>query len=526
MAPFRSLPWVAAGLLALVLLVAAAERELVISGAATQVALPVLAVVGLLALLIHGLGTRVRIEPPDLKVPASIPTRFATAIEQAENLALSSVDRAGRVTSFSRGATALFGFEAEEITGRPLAGALYASSEEPEFLAEISQIFGSGRAHPPRKALVFNRLGQAFEALAFLFPIENEGRVTEVGLLHLDPRVAEGADGMRLRLFHSAPAGLLRVDAAGRIQVVNRMLSDWTGRRAQSLEGTDVTRSEILPVALRDRIGSIAAAGAGSAPVIEEEVTLVNSEGGVQSFVALIAKRRGGGADIVLVDGTSRVRMRSDLEAARAALAIARETAAETIQSSHRDLTHSVEDLMSAFESVRDETSAPKKRAEAEQELEKSGRRFLAHVADAHVIGGRIEPPFSGSPGSSSRPRVLLVDDNDENRELIAHMLRSRGADVVDRGSGREAVDTAARMRFDFVLLDVQMPEMDGYQVVRRLRSLPGGDELPVVALTALTSETVRDRCVAEGMDDFLSKPVTLAAISELLARWGKTRRT
>ncbi|MCM3877847.1 MAG: response regulator, partial [Thermoanaerobaculia bacterium] len=127
--------------------------------------------------------------------------------------------------------------------------------------------------------------------------------------------------------------------------------------------------------------------------------------------------------------------------------------------------------------------------------------------------------------GADGRPRVLLVEDNEENRELLAHMLRSRGAEVLTAANGREAVDAAAGFRFDFVLLDLQMPTMDGFQVLRRLRALPGGDRLPVVALTALTSDLVKERCEAEGMNDFVSKPVTLARIGELVAKWGRAQR-
>jgi len=63
---------------------------------------------------------------------------------------------------------------------------------------------------------------------------------------------------------------------------------------------------------------------------------------------------------------------------------------------------------------------------------------------------------------------------------------------------------------------------MDGFQVLRRLLALPDGDRLPVVALTGLTSDLVKERCEAEGMNDFVSKPVTLARIGELVAKWGK----
>jgi CheY-like chemotaxis protein len=142
-------------------------------------------------------------------------------------------------------------------------------------------------------------------------------------------------------------------------------------------------------------------------------------------------------------------------------------------------------------------------------DLAETTREFLKRVEAA-----RAAARLSG-------PLVLLVEDNDENRELLAHMLRSRGAEVVTCRSGYEALEAAARQRFSFVLLDIQMPEMDGYQVVRRLRALPGGEKLPVVALTALTSESVRQRCEAEGMCDFVTKPVTLARIRQLVDRWG-----
>ena len=152
------------------------------------------------------------------------------------------------------------------------------------------------------------------------------------------------------------------------------------------------------------------------------------------------------------------------------------------------------------------------------------------------VSGPRMEPltsiraAFGPAVDAMDAVAVYTVDragridyaNRGARRELLAHMLRSRGADVHMAGDGREAVDAAASFRFQFVLLDLQMPEMDGFQVLRRLRALPDGDRLPVVALTALTSDLVKERCEAEGMNDFVSKPVTLARIGELVAKWGK----
>ena len=523
MPAFRSIPWVAAGLLVLALLMAGAERELLIPSATALIAQSVLCAAGLGLLVVSEVSRLARRRSDAvLALARRLSLGFAEGVENAESLALSTVDRTGLVRSFNLGATALFGYRPEEIIGRPVAGAI--GLEPTEFLTELNHVFESGRSHPARRTLVADRKGRKFEALAVMFPIRGGGRVSEVGLLHLDPRLAEGAEGARARLFDSAPVGLLRIDPQGRIQAVNRRLCDWTGRRCDALEGADAARSDVLPEALRTRL----AAASGDAPSFspqEEEVMLVSPDGVPRPYLAILAPRPGGGADAVLLDGTTRQRLRAELEAARSALAVAREAAAETIQSTHRDLTTSVSALMTAFETARDEKTGPILRAEAEKEIEKSGRRLLAQVADAGALPRRGDAAAPDG-GKARRPRVLLVDDNDENRDLIAHMLTSRGADVVSRGSGREAVDVAARSHFDLVLLDVQMPEMDGYEVVRRLRSLPGGHELPVVALTALTSDAIRDRCVAEGMDDFLSKPVTLAAIGELLARWGRTRRS
>jgi CheY-like chemotaxis protein len=191
----------------------------------------------------------------------------------------------------------------------------------------------------------------------------------------------------------------------------------------------------------------------------------------------------------------------------------------DVLQSTTRDLRARVQEIVAAARRAGNESSGPIRRARAEAELLATSDKLLARVGEA-------VPEDDGSGrrsigGVDGRPRVLLVEDNEENRELLAHMLRSRGAEVLTAANGREAVDAAAGFRFDFVLLDLQMPTMDGFQVLRRLRALPGGDRLPVVALTALTSDLVKERCEAEGMNDFVSKPVTLARIGELVAKWG-----
>jgi len=125
------------------------------------------------------------------------------------------------------------------------------------------------------------------------------------------------------------------------------------------------------------------------------------------------------------------------------------------------------------------------------------------------------------------RIRALIVDDEPLARQRV-RLLLGEETDMETVGEcedGVQAVGQITALKPDLLFLDVQMPEMDGYQVLRRIRSLPNGRTLPVVALTALTSELVREKCDAEGMDDFVSKPVTLARIGQLLGKWSGRRR-
>jgi CheY-like chemotaxis protein/HPt (histidine-containing phosphotransfer) domain-containing protein len=121
---------------------------------------------------------------------------------------------------------------------------------------------------------------------------------------------------------------------------------------------------------------------------------------------------------------------------------------------------------------------------------------------------------------------VLVVEDNQVNQLVAVGLLDAFGYDSQTADDGRVALDVLSRQRFDLVLMDVQMPTMDGYAATRALRAREGdGEHVPVIAMTAAAVEGERERCLAAGMDDFLTKPVDPRALAEVLERWLGPRR-
>jgi CheY-like chemotaxis protein len=116
--------------------------------------------------------------------------------------------------------------------------------------------------------------------------------------------------------------------------------------------------------------------------------------------------------------------------------------------------------------------------------------------------------------------RVLLAEDNLVNQKVILRMLEKMGcsADVVS--NGLEAVEKVSLGDYALVLMDCQMPEMDGYQATRALRARYAQRPLRIVALTAAAMEEHRKLCFDAGMDDFVTKPLSLVRLEEVLTRW------
>lgn len=120
--------------------------------------------------------------------------------------------------------------------------------------------------------------------------------------------------------------------------------------------------------------------------------------------------------------------------------------------------------------------------------------------------------------------RVLVAEDNPVNQMVVASLLRKYGCTVDVVADGQAAVRACTAVRYDLVLMDCMMPIMDGYEATKALRALPDDRRLPIVALTARTLDGERDRCLAVGMDDYLTKPIEGPHLRVVVERW--TRRS
>ncbi|MEO5366922.1 MAG: response regulator [Magnetococcus sp. WYHC-3] len=152
--------------------------------------------------------------------------------------------------------------------------------------------------------------------------------------------------------------------------------------------------------------------------------------------------------------------------------------------------------------------------------------RFLA------ALNTCLEPhasslPLAASPGSEEPgpwvfpgARVLLAEDNPINRQVALEFLADHQVDVTVATHGQEALDALERQGVDLVLMDIQMPHMDGYQATRILRSRPRFAHLPIVAMTAHAMSSDRERCLDAGMNDHLAKPFEPRALTAILTRW------
>jgi PAS domain S-box-containing protein len=143
---------------------------------------------------------------------------------------------------------------------------------------------------------------------------------------------------------------------------------------------------------------------------------------------------------------------------------------------------------------------------------------FSAGVA---ANGAPAAEPVRAGPADALQ--ILVAEDNKVNQMVTLRMLQKMGCEVELASNGAAAVHRVAAKRYDVVLMDVNMPEVDGLEATRQIRQMPAGQSgIPIVALTASATKEDRDACLAAGMNDYLSKPIELQSLRRALDRWGR----
>ncbi len=178
------------------------------------------------------------------------------------------------------------------------------------------------------------------------------------------------------------------------------------------------------------------------------------------------------------------------------------------------------------------------------------GINEMLHFKSEHVVDGVLSKPFqhrdlfdaingiSGRGESRKRKivqqalfnpelvtkisgaRMLLVEDNEINQQVVKELLEKAGVVVAIAGNGKEAIERLQEEKFDGVLMDMQMPVMDGIAATREIRRLPQYANLPIIAMTANVMASDQENCLAAGMNDHIAKPIDPARMVEVLAKW------
>jgi PAS domain S-box-containing protein len=149
-----------------------------------------------------------------------------------------------------------------------------------------------------------------------------------------------------------------------------------------------------------------------------------------------------------------------------------------------------------------------------------SQRQF--HVALAKILPSKVENSKvllvgDGDDSGIKQPLILLAEDNVVSTKSVSDYLKASGCRVIIAGNGDEAIRSVKEKQPDLVLMDIQMPDMDGLEAIRRIRSDPNTADIPVIALTALAMPGDREKCLEAGADDYVSKPISLRHLVELI---------
>ena len=116
-------------------------------------------------------------------------------------------------------------------------------------------------------------------------------------------------------------------------------------------------------------------------------------------------------------------------------------------------------------------------------------------------------------------PKLLYVEDNEMNRDMLSRRLQRRGFEVLIAADGEQGVSLAAAERPDLILMDMNLPILDGWEATRRLKASPDTQRIPIIGLTAHAMVADRDKCLEAGCDDYDTKPVELTRLLDKIER-------
>jgi len=157
--------------------------------------------------------------------------------------------------------------------------------------------------------------------------------------------------------------------------------------------------------------------------------------------------------------------------------------------------------------------------------LTKPVRQSRLHAAIAEAITGPVIPPPQVRAQVPAQveldaPLVLIAEDNEINHAVAKALLVTHGLRTAVAHNGREAVEMALANTYGAILMDCQMPELDGYEATRRIRAAEGSAHVPIIAMTAHSMPGDRERCISAGMDDYISKPVRVEVLTAAMDHW------
>jgi len=121
--------------------------------------------------------------------------------------------------------------------------------------------------------------------------------------------------------------------------------------------------------------------------------------------------------------------------------------------------------------------------------------------------------------------KILIVEDNDDSRELVVKVLKNKGYQMIEAADGEIALEKAVAEKPDLILMDISIPKMDGYEVTKKLKSLEEFSEIPIVALTAHAMKGDREKVIMAGFEGYISKPINVRELPEQVRSFLRGKR-